>query len=150
VKRRRKRKKKSIPGQARSHHRSPAVHPTRLRALATLFPAATRSRFVTRPEGAVCHPQARLPSPFRVPLRHHKARALRPANRTRRVAQAIMRPLPHHSGGSLSPPLRPCQDVRGMPMPPRHPAAGGGRQRPSTAPNSVSPTPTGGLTAMRP
>jgi len=37
-----------------------------------------------------------------------------------------------------------------MPMPPRHPAAGGGRQRPSTAPNPVSPTPTGGLTATRP
>jgi hypothetical protein len=36
-----------------------------------------------------------------------------------------------------------------MPMP-RHPAAGGGRQRPSTAPGPVSPAPTGGLTATRP
>jgi hypothetical protein len=35
-------------------------------------------------------------------------------------------------------------------MPPRHPAAAGGRQRPSTAPNPVSPTPAGGLTASRP
>ena len=42
------------------------------------------------------------------------------------------------------------QDVRGMPMPQRHPAAGGGRQRPSTAPNTVFATPTGGLTATRP
>src|SRR6266478_2038102 len=43
------------------------------------------------------------------------------------------------------------QDVRGMPMHPRHPAAGaGGRQRPSTAPNPASPTPAGGLTATRP
>ena len=42
------------------------------------------------------------------------------------------------------------EDVRGMPMPPRHPAAGGGRQRPSTAPNPVSPTTAGGLTASRP
>ena len=30
------------------------------------------------------------------------------------------------------------QDVRGMPMPPRHPAAVGGRHLPSTAPNPVS------------
>jgi hypothetical protein len=43
------------------------------------------------------------------------------------------------------------QDVRGMPMPPRHPAAGAGsRQRPSTAPSPVSPTPAGGLTTTRP
>jgi hypothetical protein len=42
------------------------------------------------------------------------------------------------------------QDVRGMPMPPRHPAAGGGRQRPSTAPNPVSPSSAGGLTTSRP
>ena len=39
------------------------------------------------------------------------------------------------------------QDVRGMPMPPRHPAAG--RQRPSTAPSPASPTPAG-LSATRP
>jgi hypothetical protein len=37
-----------------------------------------------------------------------------------------------------------------MPMPPCHPAAGGGHRRPSTAPSSVSPTPTGGVTATRP
>ena len=42
------------------------------------------------------------------------------------------------------------QDVGGMPMPPHHPAAGGGRQRPSTVPNPVSPTPAGSLTASRP
>jgi hypothetical protein len=43
------------------------------------------------------------------------------------------------------------QDVRGMPMPmpPGHPATGGGRQRPSTGPNTVSLTPAGGLTASR-
>jgi hypothetical protein len=45
----------------------------------------------------------------------------------------------------------PCpQDVRGMHMSPRHPATGGGRQRPSTAPNPVPPTPASGLTASRP
>ena len=35
-------------------------------------------------------------------------------------------------------------------MPPRHPAAGGSRQRPSTAPNPVSPTPANGLMTSRP
>ncbi|KAI9453375.1 hypothetical protein F5148DRAFT_1277448 [Russula earlei] len=63
-----------------------------------------------------------------------------------------------HSGGSPISPVAPSssapspQDVtRGMPMPPRHPAAGaGGRQRPATAPDQVSPTPAGGLTATRP
>jgi hypothetical protein len=60
------------------------------------------------------------------------------------------------SGGSPTSAVSPTssapspQDARGIPMPPRHPAAGGGRQRPLTAPNPVSPTPTGGLTAMRP
>jgi hypothetical protein len=44
----------------------------------------------------------------------------------------------------------PQDQVRGMPMPPRHPAAGaGGRQRPNTAPGPASPTP-GGLSATRP
>ncbi|KAI0299996.1 hypothetical protein B0F90DRAFT_1926006 [Multifurca ochricompacta] len=39
----------------------------------------------------------------------------------------------------------------GIPMPPRHPAAGaGGRQRTSTVPSPASPTPAGGLTATRP
>jgi hypothetical protein len=60
------------------------------------------------------------------------------------------------SGGSPTSAVSPSssvpspQDVRGMPMPPRHPIVGGGRQRPSTAPNPVSPTPAGGLTASRP
>ena len=36
-----------------------------------------------------------------------------------------------------------------MPMPPRHAAPGGGRQRPSTASSHVYPT-SAGLTAMRP
>jgi hypothetical protein len=59
------------------------------------------------------------------------------------------------SGGSPTSAVSPTssvpstQDVRGMPVPPRHPAAGGGRQRPSTAPSPVSPTPAG-LTATRP
>ena len=48
----------------------------------------------------------------------------------------------------------PQDQVRGMPMPPRHPAAGaGGRQRPATAPSPASPgspTPAGGLTSTRP
>ena len=45
----------------------------------------------------------------------------------------------------------PQDPTRSMPMPPRHPAAGaGGRHRPATAPNPVSPTPAGGLTATRP
>jgi hypothetical protein len=42
------------------------------------------------------------------------------------------------------------QDVRRIPIPSRHPAAGGGRQRPSTAPSPVSPAPTGGVTVTRP
>ncbi|KAH9953468.1 hypothetical protein BC827DRAFT_134941 [Russula dissimulans] len=43
------------------------------------------------------------------------------------------------------------QDVRGIPMPPRHPAAGAsGRHRPTTTPTPVSPTPAGGLTDTRP
>jgi hypothetical protein len=42
------------------------------------------------------------------------------------------------------------QDVHGIPMLPRHPAAGGGRQRPSTAPSPVSPAPMDGLKATRP
>ncbi|KAN0115698.1 hypothetical protein V8E52_006644, partial [Russula decolorans] len=60
------------------------------------------------------------------------------------------------SGGSPTSAVSPTssvpspQDVRGMPMPPRHPAAPGGRQRPSTAPSPVSPTPAGGLTTTRP
>ena len=63
------------------------------------------------------------------------------------------------SGGSPTSAVSPSssvpspQDVRGMPMPPRHPTAGGGRQRPSTAPSPASPTsptPAGGLTASRP
>jgi hypothetical protein len=62
------------------------------------------------------------------------------------------------SGGSPVSPVSPGSSVpspqdpmRGMPMPPRHPAAGAsGRHRPATAPNPVSPTPTGGLTATRP
>ena len=45
----------------------------------------------------------------------------------------------------------PQDQMRGIPMPPRHPAAGaGGRQRPATAPDPTSPTPAGGLTATRP
>ncbi|KAF8482280.1 hypothetical protein F5888DRAFT_1847754 [Russula emetica] len=42
------------------------------------------------------------------------------------------------------------QGVRGMPMAPCHPAAGGGCQLPSTVPSPVSPTLAGGLTATRP
>ena len=115
--RRRMRKETSIPDQARSHHHSPAVHRTRFRALASLFLAATRSHFVTQPEGAVNHPQARLPFPSRVPLQHHKARAPQPANRTRRVAQAVWtRPLLHHRlvAPLLQPslPLRPSRALR--------------------------------------
>ena len=59
------------------------------------------------------------------------------------------------SGGSPTSAVSPSssvpspQDLRGV-MPPRHPATGGGRQRPSTAPNPVFATPTGGLTATRP
>jgi hypothetical protein len=107
-------KKKSVPGQAGSHRCCPAVHPTRFRVLASPFPAVVR--FVTRPEGAACHPRAPLPSPFRVPLRRHKARPLRPANRMRRVAQAILRLLPRRPLVFpplwLSLPLRPCRALR--------------------------------------
>lgn len=41
--------------------------------------------------------------------------------------------------------------ISGMPMPPRHPAAGAsGRQRAGTVPIPVSPTPAGAITATRP
>jgi hypothetical protein len=128
--------------------------------LVSLFPAATHSHSVTRREGAACpsHPQARLISPSRVRLRHHRARAPQLANRTTRstgnaeTTTASSSP----SGGSPTSAVSPTsfvpspQDVRGMPTSPRRPAAEGGRQRPSTAPSPVSPTPTGGLTATRP
>ena len=108
----RRRKERSIPEQARSHHHSPAEHLTRFRVSASLFPAATRSHFVTQPEGAACHPQARLRLPSRVPLQHHKARAPQPANLTRRVAQAMwtQRPLLHHF--LVAPLLRPFLPIR--------------------------------------
>ena len=41
------------------------------------------------------------------------------------------------------------RDVHGMPIPPCHPAVSGSQQCPSTAPNPVSPTLAGGLTATR-
>lgn len=45
----------------------------------------------------------------------------------------------------------PHENVRGMPMPPRHPAAGAsGRQRAGTVPIPMSPTPAGALTSTRP
>jgi len=45
----------------------------------------------------------------------------------------------------------PHDPISGMPMPPRHPAAGAsGRQRAGTVPIPVSPTPPGAITATRP
>jgi hypothetical protein len=92
-----------------------------------------------------------------VPLRHHKARGRQLTNRIALVMWR-QRPLPHRSlvtspTSAVNPtsfmPTRSPQDVRGMPMPPRHQAAAGSRQRPLTAPSPVSPTPAG-LTAMGP
>ena len=86
---------------------------------------------------------------------HSKSTSTRESHETRstgNVDTASSSP----SGGSPTSAVSPSssvpspQDVRGMPMPPRHPAAGGGRQRPSTAPNPVSSTPASGLTATRP
>jgi hypothetical protein len=114
----RKRRKISILGSAKSHHRSLAVHPTRFPALASLFPAVTHSRFVIRPEGAACRPWARLPLPSRVQLRHHKARVRQPENHTRCVAQAMWRPPPLPHRPLVAPPLqlylplRPCQALK--------------------------------------
>ena len=110
-------KQTSIPGQARRHHRFPALHPTRFRrTLASLFPAATHSHFVTRPGGAAYHPRVRLHSPSRVPMRHRKARVRQLANRTRRVARAIWTLLPHRHVVAhplqQSLPLRPYQVLR--------------------------------------
>ena len=134
--------------------------PNSLSSLGPPVPSHCPSRFVTWPEGAACRPRAHLLSPSRVPLRHHKARVHQTANRTRRVAQAIWRQRPlassSPSGGSPTSAVSPSssvpspKDVRGMFMPSRHPAAGGGCQHPSTAPNTVSPTPAGVLTASRP
>jgi hypothetical protein len=53
----------------------------------------------------------------RMPVRHHRVRAPRPANRTRQVAEAMQtQPLPHHplvaSPLWLSHPLRPCRALK--------------------------------------
>jgi hypothetical protein len=62
--------------------------------------------------------------------------------------------LPHFGYLSVSPTSSKSvpspQNEHGMPIAPRYPAAAGGCQRPWTAPSYVSPTPTRGLTAMRP
>ena len=82
---------------------------------------------------------------------HSKSTSTRESHSTGNVETASSSP----SGGSPTSAVSPSssvpspQDVRGMPMPPRHPAAVGGRQRPSTAPSPASPTPAG-LTATRP
>ena len=96
------------------------MHPTRFQALASLFPAATHSHFVTQLEGAACHPRVRFLRPLRsdVPLGRHKARVLQPANLTRRVARVMWRRrlLPHRSLVApslwLSLPLHPCRALR--------------------------------------
>ena len=156
-KKRRRRRRISIPGQARSHHRFLAVHPTPFRALANLFPAVAHSHFVTRPEGGSMSSTGSPPFAFSraTATPQSKSTSTRESHETRstgNVESASSSP----SGGSPTSAVSPTssvpspQDVRGMPMPPRHPGAGGGRQRPSTAPNPVSSTPAGGLTATRP
>ena len=85
-----------------------------------------------------------------------KSTSTRESHETRSTGNVDTSPSSSPSGGSPTSAVSPSssvpspQDVRGMPMPPRHPAAAGGRHRPSTAPNPVSPTPAGGLTASRP
>ena len=79
-----------------------------------------------------------------------KSTSTRESHSTGNVETASSSP----SGGSPTSALSPSsvpspQGVHGMPMPPRHPAAAGGRQRPSTAPSPTSPTPVG-LMATRP
>lgn len=54
-------------------------------------------------------------------------------------------------GAASSSAYSPQDPISGMPMPPRHPAAGvSGRQRAGTVPIPVSPTPVGALTTTRP
>jgi hypothetical protein len=83
-----------------------------------------------------------------------KSTSTRESHETRSTGNAETTPSSSPSGGSPVSAVSPGssvpspQDPRGMPMPPRHPAAG--RHRPATAPNPVSPTPEGGLTATRP
>jgi hypothetical protein len=69
--------------------------------MATAMGASGDDALPWRSERAACHPQAHLPSPSHMPLRHHKARAPQPVNRTRHVAQAMwrQRPLPHRPPG---------------------------------------------------
>lgn len=115
--REKKRKRDSTLARAKSRHRSPAVRPTHFRASVSPSPAATRSHSAIRPEGAACHPRARLPSPSRVRPRRRKARVRQPVHPTRRVARAMgRRPLPHHHPLALPfrlfLPPRPCQAHR--------------------------------------
>jgi hypothetical protein len=86
-----------------------------------------------------------------------KSASTRASHETRSTGNGETSASSSPSAGSPVSPVSPTssvpspQDVRGMPMPPRHPAAGaGGRQRPATAPNPASPTPAGGLSATRP
>jgi hypothetical protein len=74
-----------IHGQAKSHHHSLAMHPTRFRTLANLFPAATHSHSITLLEGTACHPHARLLSLSRVPVRtpQSKSTSTRESHETR-------------------------------------------------------------------
>jgi hypothetical protein len=82
-----------------------------------------------------------------------KSTSTRESHSTGNVETTIASSSP--SGGSPTSAVSPSssvpspQDVRSMPMPPHHPAAAGGRQRSSTAPSPVSPTPAG-LAATRP
>ena len=89
----------------------------------------------------------------------HKPRVHRRAGPMIHAARTTRRPHPLlnclHSPVSAAAPSSsvpsPQDQMYGMPMPPRHPAAGvGRRQRLTTAPGSVSPTPAGGLSALRP
>ncbi len=77
--RKRERREISILVQAKSHHCSLIVRPTRSRVSSSPFPAATP--FASR------HPARILPlSHSGVQLRHRRAKALQPVNRTKRVA----------------------------------------------------------------
>jgi hypothetical protein len=159
ARKRRKRKATSIPGRARSHHRSPAVHPTRFRALASLFPAAYPFAFRHLARGGSMSSTGSPPFAFSraTATPQSKSTSTRESHETRSTGNVETTTASSSpSGGSPSSAVSPTssvpspQDVRGTPMPPRHPAAAGGRQRPSTAPSPVSPTPAGSLMTTRP
>jgi hypothetical protein len=120
-----------------------------------------KSSASVNPASGPGHPLAPFPFLRATATPQSKSTSTRELHETRSSAQAMQTTTASSSPSAASPvsavsltssvPTGSLQDVRGVPMPPHHPAAGAGsRQRPSTAPNLISLTPAGGLTAAYP